>query len=140
MKKRFVKTATVLCSIILLAGAIFTIGFKSSFEDSYYSRLLIDAIRNEDCGVVEEILAKRPTCVNAPHSMIPVGLHTFITEHRMNYPLIEACATGNVEIINALIESGADVNLNNGLTPLSITYSSKVRQGTVLCLDELVIL
>lgn len=125
MKKRFVKTVTVLCSIILLAGAMFTIGFKSSFEDSYYSRLLIDAIRNEDCGVVEEILAKRPTCVNAPHSMIPIGLYTLITERRMDYPLIEACATGNVEIINALIELGADVNLNNGLTPLYVIYSSK---------------
>ena len=125
MKTRFVIVVAVLCSIMLLASVIFTIRLKPSFEDSYYSRLLIDAIREENCSEVEEILAKRPACVNAPHSIIPVGLHAFITERRLNYPLIEACATANVEIINMLIETGANVNINNGFTPLSIIYRSK---------------
>ena len=44
---------------------------------------------------------------------------------RVCYPLNEACCTDNVELIELLIANGADVNCNDGLTPLSITYSGK---------------
>lgn len=51
---------------------------------------------------------------------------------RVCYPLNAACDTGNLDIIKLLIENGADVNCNDGLTPLSITYSSKVDNWYVI--------
>lgn len=115
----------VLC-LVLVVVTIF-IGGKiiSAIKDSYYSNKLIEAIRKEDQLAIVQILKERPSCVNAPFSCFPLGLYTLITEHRMEYPIMEACASGNVEIITTLIEAGADVNCNNGLTPLSVTFSTK---------------
>lgn len=45
---------------------------------------------------------------------------------RVCYPLNDACATGNIDLIELLIDNGADVNCNDGFTPLSITYNGKV--------------
>lgn len=41
------------------------------------------------------------------------------------YPLTEACATGNLEIVMLLVEAGADVNEKKWHTPLSLTYTQK---------------
>ena len=43
----------------------------------------------------------------------------------IEYPLGEACRTGNIEIVEILVENGADVNLGSRLTPLSLVYFLK---------------
>lgn len=91
----------------------------------YYSKKLISAIREENIIAVQQIIEKKPTCINTYPSITSKGWHSAMN-WRVCYPLNEACATGNIELIELLIENGADVNCNDGLTPLSITYNSKV--------------
>lgn len=91
----------------------------------YYSKKLISAIREENIIAVQQIIEKKPTCINTYPSITSKWWHSAMN-WRVCYPLNEACGTGNIELIELLIENGADVNCNDGLTPLSITYNSKV--------------
>ena len=91
----------------------------------YYSKKLISAIREENIIAVQQIIDKKSTCINAYPSITSKWWHSAMN-WRVCYPLNEACGTGNIELIELLIENGADVNCNDGLTPLSITYNSKV--------------
>lgn len=86
---------------------------------------LVEAIKNEDLYATEQIINKNPECINTYPSITSKGWHSAMN-WRVCYPLNEACGTGNIELIELLIENGADVNCNDGLTPLSITYNSKV--------------
>ena len=89
------------------------------------SKKLVEAIKSENLYAVEQIINKNPECINTYPSITSKGWHSAMN-WRVCYPLNEACSTGNIELIELLIENGADVNCNDGLTPLSITYSSKV--------------
>lgn len=91
----------------------------------YYSKKLISEIREENIIAVQQIVEKKPTCINTYPSITSKWWHSAMN-WRVCYPLNEACGTGNIELIELLIENGADVNCNDGLTPLSITYNSKV--------------
>ena len=91
----------------------------------YYSKKLISAIREENIIAVQQIIEKKPTCINTYPSITSKWWHSAMN-WRVCYPLNEACGTGNINLIELLIENGADVNCNDGLTPLSITYNSKV--------------
>ena len=91
----------------------------------YYSKKLISAIREENIIAVQQIIDKKPICINTYPSITSKWWHSAMN-WRVCYPLNEACGTGNIELIELLIENGADVNCNDGLTPLSITYNSKV--------------
>lgn len=95
------------------------------WRDYFDSKKLVEFIKDEDLYAIEEIINKNPECINTYPSITSKGWHSAMN-WRVCYPLNEACVTGNIDIIELLIESGADVNCNDGLTPLSIVYSSKV--------------
>lgn len=89
------------------------------------AKKLVEAIKNEDLYATEEIINNNPKCVNTYPSITSKGWHSAMN-WRVCYPLNEACVTGNIDLIELLIKNGADVNCNDGLTPLSVTYSSKI--------------
>ena len=119
MKMRFF---IILAVILIMLGCISAVFFNSNY---YYSKKLISVIKEENIIAVQQIIEKKPTCINTYPSIASKWWHSAMN-WRVCYPLNEACGTGNIELIELLIENGADVNCNDGLTPLSITYSSKV--------------
>ena len=110
--------------IIIGVFAMWVIGCLV-LHDYFDAKKLVKSIRNEDFTAVEEIIHKNPKCINTYPSITTRGWHSAMNLS-VNYPLNEACVTGNIGIIELLIENGADVNCNDGRTPLSITYTSKV--------------
>ena len=91
----------------------------------YNSKELISAIREENITDVQQIIENKPSCINTYPSITSKWWQSAMN-WRVCYPFNEACGTGNIELIELLIKNGADVNCNDGLTPLSITYSCKV--------------
>ena len=89
-----------------------------------YSKLLLNAITTENKFRVLEIIEEKPSCVNTYPTLAPIWWQSLM-DQSIEYPLGEACCTGNVEIIEVLVENGADVNLGSRLTPLSLTYFLK---------------
>lgn len=89
------------------------------------AKKLVEAIKNEDLYATEQIINKNPECINTYPSITSKGWHSAMN-WRVCYPLNEACLTGNMDLIELLIKNGADVNCNDGLTPLSVIYSSKI--------------
>ena len=87
---------------------------------------MVSAIKEENIIAVQQIIEKKPTCINTYPSITSDWWRSAMNWGRVCYPLNEACATGNMDLIKLLIENGADVNCNDGLTPLSVTYSIKV--------------
>ena len=116
------KILIIIVVVLILAGGTLAMFLNSNY---YYSKKLISAIREEKIIAVQQIIDKKPTCINTYPSITSKWWHSAMN-WRVCYPLNEACGTGNIEIIELLIENGADVNCNDGLTPLSITYNSKV--------------
>ena len=119
MKRRIL---IIIVTILILVGGILAAFFTS---DYYYSKKLVTAIKEENIIAVQQIVEKKPTCINTYPSITSKWWHSAMN-WRVCYPLNEACDTGNIELIALLIENGADVNCNDGLTPLSVTYSSKI--------------
>ena len=116
------KILIIIVVVLILAGGTLTMFLNSNY---YYSKKLISEIREENIIAVQQIIEKKPTCINTYPSITSKWWHSAMN-WRVCYPLNEACGTGNIELIELLIENGADVNCNDGLTPLSITYNSKV--------------
>lgn len=116
------KILIIIVVVLILAGGTLTMFLNSNY---YYSKKLISAIREENIIAVQQIIEKKPTCINTYPSITTKWWHSAMN-WRVCYPLNEACGTGNIELIKLLIENDADVNCNDGLTPLSVTYSSKI--------------
>ena len=93
-------------------------------SDLFYSKKLVKAIRTQNIDEVERILDQNPGCINIYPSVAPKWWHS-VMDLRVMYPLTEACMTGNKELIELLVEKGADVNCNDGRTPLSVIYTQK---------------
>ena len=121
MKK--IKLLSILC--IVLGVLSVCVLARLILRNYIESKKLVEAIKSENLYAVEQIINKNPECINTYPSITSKGWHSAMN-WRVCYPLNEACSTGNIELITLLIENGADVNCNDGLTPLSITYSSKV--------------
>ena len=117
MKKLFV-FGVVVSLLICIVAVVF---FNSNY---YYSKRLITAIQEQNMTKIQQILQKKPECINTYPSITPKWWHSAMN-WRVMFPLTEACCTDNIELIKLLIESGADVNCNDGLTPLSVTYGGK---------------
>ena len=118
MKKRIF---IAFLSIFAVLGCILVLYLNS---DYYYSKKLVNSIRSEDIVEIAQIISEKPSCINKYPSITSKWWHSAMN-WRVLYPLNEACSTGNAEIIKLLIEKGADPNCNDGLTPLSITYTGK---------------
>lgn len=116
------KTLIIILVIIILAGGILAVVLNSNY---YYSKKLVSAIKQENIIAVQQIIEEKPTCINTYPSITSKWWHSAMN-WRVCYPLNEACGTGNIELIIFLLENGAESNCNDGLTPLSITYSSKI--------------
>ena len=111
--------------MITLGVALFlTILFYYSTTDFYASKNLVKAIKNNDIDSVKRIIEDHPDSINQLPSYASDGWQSAMNKQVL-YPLTEACRTGNFEIIKILVQNGADVNVNNGITPLSITYTKK---------------
>ena len=112
--------------IIIIAILIFVILFSVMYFNSnyYYAKKLISAIREENINVVQQIVEEKPNCINTYPSITSKWWHSAMN-WRVYYPLNEACITGNIDLIELLIKNGADVNCNDGFSPLSIIYRSK---------------
>ncbi len=119
----------VSAGLILIGGAL--IAFFNS--DYYYSKRLVSAIREENIASVQGIIEKRPDCINKYPSITSKKWHSAMNQ-RVCYPLNEACSTGNKKLITLLLENGANPNCNDGLTPLSIVYSSKPKNWYAISL------
>ena len=115
------KIIIIIVVVLILAGGTLMMFLNSNY---YYSKKLISAIREENIIAVQQIIEEKPTCINTYPSITSKWWHSAMN-WRVCYPLNEACGTGNINLIELLIENGADVNCNDGLTPLSIIYNSK---------------
>lgn len=120
MKKRLLLLIVVMC---IVGGTTLAIFFNS---DYYYAKKLVYAIEAEDITTIEQILKKHSHCVNIYPQILPERIFNTVCENRgTTYPLIVACGIDNFEIVKVLVEAGADVNCNDGRTPLSLTYCAK---------------
>lgn len=111
--------------ILFLLFCVTGLLFSYFNSNVYYSKKIVKAIEKEDIETVKSIMEKKPDCVNTFPTKVPRWMYTII-DVSVRYPLNEACATGNIELIRLLLENGADVNCHDGRTPLSVTYHQKV--------------
>lgn len=109
-------------AVVALTLCCVVVGYLNS--NYRYSKLLVDAIADEDKSRVMEILEKKPSCVNTYPTLEPMWWQALMN-YAIHYPLVEACSTGNIEMVKILVENGADINLGAGFTPLAMTYSKK---------------
>lgn len=119
MKKILIFISAIICIGIIILTVLNNL-------DYYYVKKLDCAIEEEDIAAIEEILQKRPSCVNTyPQKPMEILFNTLMEEWGTTYPLITACRKDNFEIVKMLVETGADLNCNDGRTPLSMTYCAK---------------
>lgn len=119
MKK---KLLLVIAFMLILTGCNST---STDVDNYYHSKKLVSAIEDEDVVAVKAIIEEHPDCINTYPSAMPDWLHSFLDLPRVCFPLTVACATDNLEVVTILLQNGADPNCNDGLTPLSVTYSGK---------------
>lgn len=118
MKRKLFIVVSGVMAFIMAASAVF---LNSNY---YYSRKLVSAILDNDVVLVQQIVEKKPSCINTYPSITSKWWQAAM-DMRVCYPLNEACGTGNIALIKLLINNGADVNCNDGFTPLSVTYNGK---------------
>ena len=95
-----------LCAAVLIAtGLIWSWPYRQTER-------MIEAIRREDVAAVEQML---DAGVSPNHSTAPItGLWKYLNrliESSPVYPLSAACHTGNLEMVQLLLDHGADLSL-----------------------------
>lgn len=119
MKKRLL---IIVVAMVLVIGTLIIIFMNSNY---HYSKKLIKAIEEKDIVIAQEIVKKKPTCVNTVPTIMPKWFYTFLDIPRPTNALYNACDSDNLEFVRLLIDSGADVNGVEQATPLSIVYLQK---------------
>lgn len=122
MMKLSIRKVLEVTLAVLLVVCIALLTFY--FVNCYQSKKLVEAIRQKDFPKVEYIVEKYPHCVNTFPS---VSSHWWraVMGIVADFPLVEACGVGDTEIVRYLIEHGADVNCDDGYSPLSVTLIGK---------------
>lgn len=125
MKKRMFTIFIIAVCVILVVCVVFAVFVAKDIEKRYYIHKLETAIDENNVSEVKRVIEKYPGCINAPQKVWPKAWY-ILGEEMISYPIVQACCDDNVEIVELLIENGADVSCNNnGYTPLSFTYSGK---------------
>lgn len=114
--------ARVKASVVGILLVIFVFVYRNS--SLYYAKELCEAIDDGNAQYVAEIIEKKPASISTYPSLAPKWWQSAMNT-RYNYPLTYACLKGNDEIIRLLVEGGADVNCNDGYTPLSAVLRFK---------------
>lgn len=114
----------ILAFFVILIGLvlIFTIRIVYVHEKT---NQLVDAIEANDVEKVREIVSNCEECVNQLNSLFPKW--AAILDDTVLYPLQFACKSGNYQIVQILINHGAEVNCIDPTihsTPLIMTLSS----------------
>ena len=94
------------------------------FVNCYQAKKLVEAIKQKDISKVECIVEKYPRCVNTFPSVSSPWWRA-VMGIVADFPLVEACGVGDTEIVRYLIEHGADVNCDDGYSPLGVTLIGK---------------
>ena len=115
--------------LAIIAGAVFGIFvgclfWSEDFQNYIDAKKLVEYIRNEDLSAIKQIIDKNPECVNTYPSITTKGWQSAMNTW-VFFPLTEACRISNVDIVEFLLENGANPNCDDGLTPLGITYRWK---------------
>lgn len=123
MKKHvsFIITAIVFIFSLVITSCSVCLYLNSNF---YWSKKLVSAIKEENIVEVQKIVEKKPDCINTYPTLSPDWWQCLM-DQSIAYPLVDACHTGNVEIVEILVSNGADVNLGARFTPLGYTYFLK---------------
>ena len=119
MKKWMIITLSITYAIVL-NGTVILLILNSNY---WYSNKLVSAIYDHDIKKIEQILEKKPGCVNTFPNILPNSI-TSIIEATSNYPLTIACRLGYMDVVKLLVESGADVNIEDSPTALSAAYNT----------------
>ena len=119
------KWITVVCVILTILIAITLLCVTYTVYIYKKTNQLVDAIIKNDTEKVIEIVSNCNSCVNQLNSLFPKL--SVMLDCSVLYPLQFACETGNYEIVQILIDYGADVNCVDPTihsTPLIIALSS----------------
>ncbi len=122
MQKKQVSFVVCVISMIVLIFTCLSVLYLNS--DLYYSKKLVAAIRNGETETAIRIIRKKPSSINTYPSLLPKWWQSAMNI-RVVYPLTEACLIRNNDLVHLLVEAGANVNCNDGLTPLSVTLRYK---------------
>ncbi|MBR1772081.1 MAG: ankyrin repeat domain-containing protein [Lachnospiraceae bacterium] len=117
---KVVKTFLAICGVVILCCLVMDLMH-------WPTKKLIHAIENNDIATVEKIVEIMPRCVNTYSQSVPERLVITVCQGIPGeYPLITACRYNHPQVIQCLIDAGADVNLQTPLhTALSVTYECK---------------
>lgn len=116
MMKLSIRKVLEVTLAVLLVVCISLLTFY--FVNCYQSKKLVEAIRQKDFPKIEYIVEKYPHCVNTFPSVSSLWWLA-VMGIRVQFPLEVACREGDAETVRYLVEQGADVNCNDGFTPLS---------------------
>ncbi|MDE5883666.1 MAG: ankyrin repeat domain-containing protein [Oscillospiraceae bacterium] len=117
--KKYMIAFFVISTAIILLCITYTVYIHKKTDQ------LVDAIRKNDVEKVIEIVSNCNSCVNQLNSLFPKL--SVMLDYSVLYPLQFACETGNYEIVQILIDYGADVNCIDPTihsTPLIMALSS----------------
>lgn len=109
-------------TIFIILVSVLAVFFNSNY---YYSKKLVSAIKKENIIAVQQIIEKKPTCINTVPAFMPESFYIFTDIPRPVYALGEACYSNNLQIIELLIDSGAKTDGVERSIPLSIIYCNK---------------